>query len=190
MATVRRSPTDITKRASPTRHPRPSYDEFAVDCAASWVPHLVAGHTHSPSASQRAQWADFYRAVHESPTPKTYRELFTSDVDLSDPAGRWRGIEEWSAEEREAISMGVLAKVVALLASRGLTVLEIDFDNPAGWPDTAHHTRRSCTDSTTGGRNGCEFTIQQDRHHADRQALAAGSQNGVPRTPRPDAKHP
>jgi RNA polymerase sigma-70 factor (ECF subfamily) len=86
-------------------------------------------------SAQRTQWADFYRTVHDSPTPKTYREMFTSDVDVSDPASRWRGIAEWSAEERAAISIGVRAKVVALLASRDLTVLEIDFDNPAEWPD-------------------------------------------------------
>lgn len=43
--------------------------------------------------------------------------------------------EEWSAEEREAISVGVRARIVGVLASREITVLEIDFSNPADCPD-------------------------------------------------------
>jgi RNA polymerase sigma factor (sigma-70 family) len=84
--------------------------------------------------SQRRTWADFYRVLHDQPTPRTYRDLFTSDVDVRDPAGHWRGIEAWSAEERDAISMGVRASVVDVLASTGITVVEVDFTNPDEWP--------------------------------------------------------
>lgn len=86
-------------------------------------------------AAAREQWGDFYRVLHNRPVPTTYQELFANDVEVSDPAGRWHGIDEWSAEERAAISVGVRATVVGLLASRDVTVLEIDFTNPAESPD-------------------------------------------------------
>jgi RNA polymerase sigma factor (sigma-70 family) len=86
-------------------------------------------------SARRRQWEDFYRAVHESPTPRTYRDLFAANVEVNDPAGRWQGIKDWSTEERAAISIGVRANVVGLLASRDITVLEINFENPAAWAD-------------------------------------------------------
>src|SRR5215472_15642370 len=85
-------------------------------------------------AAQRKQWEEFYRLVHEQPVARTYQELFAPDVDVRDPAGRWHGIKAWSAEEREAITLGVRAALVGVLASRNITVLEIDFSNPATWP--------------------------------------------------------
>ena len=85
-------------------------------------------------SAQRRRWDDFYRVLHDSPVPRTYTDLFARDVDVSDAAGCWHGIDQWSTEERAAISIGVRAKVVGLLASRDMTVLEIDFDNPPEWP--------------------------------------------------------
>jgi RNA polymerase sigma factor (sigma-70 family) len=73
-------------------------------------------------AAQRTQWEEFYRLVHRQPVPRTYRELFAPDVDVRDPAGHWYGIEAWSAEEREAITVGVQASIVGVLASSELTV--------------------------------------------------------------------
>lgn len=86
-------------------------------------------------AAQRSQWEEFYRLVHQRPVIGTYRELFAPDVDVRDPAGQWCGIKAWSAEEREAITLGVRATIVGVLASSNITVLEIDFSNPAAWPD-------------------------------------------------------
>jgi len=86
-------------------------------------------------AAQRTQWEEFYRLVHHRPGPQTYQELFAPDVDVRDPAGHWRGIEAWSAEERDAITLGVRASIVDVLASSEFTVLEIDFANPETWPD-------------------------------------------------------
>ena len=73
------------------------------------------------------------RASHSA--ARTYQELFAPDVDVRDPAGQWHGINAWSAEEREAITVGVRATIVGVLASSNITVLEIDFSNPAAWPD-------------------------------------------------------
>jgi RNA polymerase sigma factor (sigma-70 family) len=86
-------------------------------------------------AAQREQWEVFYRLVHQRPVPRTYRELFAPDVEVRDPAGHWSGVDAWSAEEREAIALGVRATIMGVLASSNLTVLEIDFSNPATWPD-------------------------------------------------------
>jgi len=86
-------------------------------------------------AATRQLWAGFYREVHDRPQPRTYRELFAPDVDVRDPGGQWHGIAAWSAEERAAISVGVRATIVDVLASRDITVIEIDFRNPADWPD-------------------------------------------------------
>lgn len=84
---------------------------------------------------QRDRWEDFYRTLHERPAPRTYRALFATDVDVRDRHGHWVGVKAWSAEEREAITLGVRAKIVDLLAARSLLVLEIDFTNPPDWPD-------------------------------------------------------
>jgi RNA polymerase sigma-70 factor (ECF subfamily) len=83
---------------------------------------------------RRAEWEGFYSALHESPVPRTYRDAYAPDVQVSDRVGRWRGIEEWSAHEREAIEIGVRANIIGLAASRDFTVLDIDFTNPA-WAD-------------------------------------------------------
>lgn len=85
-------------------------------------------------AVQRQQWEEFYRVLHERPLPHTYRELFAPDVDVCDPAGHWHGISAWSAEEREAITLGVRAKIMDVLASSDISVIEIDFCNPDEWP--------------------------------------------------------
>jgi RNA polymerase sigma factor (sigma-70 family) len=87
-------------------------------------------------AGLRDHWEDFYRTVHERPSPRVYRDLFVPDIDVRDRAGHWVGVESWSAHEREAIALGVRATVVDLLAGGDVTVLEIDFTNPPTWP---HH---------------------------------------------------
>ncbi len=85
-------------------------------------------------AQRREEWAGFYRTLHDHPTPRTYRELFAGDVDVSDRNGNWVGVPSWSAHERDAIELGVRATIVGLLASRSITVIEIDFANPAAAP--------------------------------------------------------
>jgi RNA polymerase sigma-70 factor (ECF subfamily) len=85
-------------------------------------------------SAQHRQWDEFYRNVHDRPAPRTYREFFAPDVDVRDPAGHWRGVTAWSAEEREAITLGVRAKIMDVLASGDITIVEIDFSNPAEWP--------------------------------------------------------
>lgn len=81
-------------------------------------------------ASRGEQWEAFYRTLHEHPTPRAYEELFVPDVDVRDRSGRWVGVEDWSAHERGAIALGVRATITGLLASRDVTVVEIDFTNP------------------------------------------------------------
>jgi Sigma-70, region 4 len=86
-------------------------------------------------ADQYARWADFYRTVHDRPVAATYRELYAHDVDVRDTVGHWVGLSDWSAHEREAIALGVRARLLSVLASGTVTVLEIDFSNPPDWPD-------------------------------------------------------
>lgn len=93
-----------------------------------------ASHAALESA-QREQWESFYHVLHERPVPQTYRDMYTMDVDVRDTNGHWCGIDEWSAHEAVAITRGVRARIVGLLASPGITVLEIDFANPDQWPD-------------------------------------------------------
>jgi RNA polymerase sigma-70 factor (ECF subfamily) len=81
-------------------------------------------------SDRRAEWEDFYRTLHEHPSPRTYTELFEPDVDVRDRSGHWVGLRHWSAHEREAIALGVRAEIVGLLAGRDLTVIELDFTNP------------------------------------------------------------
>jgi RNA polymerase sigma-70 factor (ECF subfamily) len=81
--------------------------------------------------AERAEWEQFYAELHESPVPRTYRGAYAPDVEVTDGIGRWRGIEDWSAHEREAILLGVRASIVGLVASRDVTIIEIDFTNPA-----------------------------------------------------------
>jgi RNA polymerase sigma-70 factor (ECF subfamily) len=92
--------------------------------------------SHAELVDTRSRtWQEFYRTVHDRPEPRTYRELFAPEVEVGDSAGQWHGIGEWSAEERAAISLGVRATVVNVLAGTDITVVEIDFANPAEWPD-------------------------------------------------------
>ena len=51
-------------------------------------------------AAQRTQWEDSTAAC-TTAAPDDLPGPVLSDVDVRDPAGRWRGIEEWSAEERD-----------------------------------------------------------------------------------------
>jgi len=81
-------------------------------------------------AGRREEWEDFYRTLHEHPSPRTYAELFEPDVDVRDRSGHWVGLHDWSAHEREAIALGVRAEIVGLFAGRDITVIEIDFTNP------------------------------------------------------------
>lgn len=92
-----------------------------------------ASHTRL-EIQRREQWEDFYRTLHDHPAPRTYRELFAQDVDVSDRSGRWVGLNDWSAHEREAIELGVRARVVGLFAGKDMTVIELDFANPAAAP--------------------------------------------------------
>jgi RNA polymerase sigma-70 factor (ECF subfamily) len=80
--------------------------------------------------ARRDEWEHFYAELHESPIPRTYRATYTPDVEVSDSVGRWNGVREWADHEREAITLGVRARIVGLVASRDLTIIEIDFANP------------------------------------------------------------
>ncbi|HEY7200085.1 MAG TPA: sigma-70 family RNA polymerase sigma factor [Candidatus Dormibacteraeota bacterium] len=86
-------------------------------------------------ARRLGAWERFYTELHEAPVPGTYRDLYSPEIEVADATGLWRGVAEWSAHEREAIALGVRARIVGLLANRDFTVLEIDFTNPAGAPD-------------------------------------------------------
>jgi hypothetical protein len=90
---------------------------------------------------------------HKHPLPLTYQHLFTPNIDVNDSAHRWHGTNEWSAHERKAIALGVRATIVALGASRDLTVLEIDFTNPPTRPHHCPPKQRWCTNPTTTAPN-------------------------------------
>jgi RNA polymerase sigma-70 factor (ECF subfamily) len=79
----------------------------------------------------RQAWEDFYAELHESPVPRTYRDAYSPDVEVTDHVGWWQGIEDWSAHERQAIDLGVRARIIDVVASATVAVLEIDFTNPA-----------------------------------------------------------
>jgi RNA polymerase sigma-70 factor (ECF subfamily) len=84
---------------------------------------------------RRQQWEQFYADLHEAPLPRTYQPWYAADVEVTDGVGRWRGVEAWSAHERDAIALGVRATIVGLVAARDVTILEIDFANPAAAAD-------------------------------------------------------
>lgn len=84
---------------------------------------------------RRVAWEGFYARLHEHPVPRTYRDAYATGVAVTDGVGAWLGIEAWSAHEREAIALGVRARIVGLVASRDFTILEIDFSNPDWAPD-------------------------------------------------------
>jgi hypothetical protein len=102
--------------------------------------------------AQRSQWEDFYTALHGAPVAHTYRDAYAPDVEVTDRVGCWLGIEEWSAHEREAIEIGVRATIVGLVASRNLTVVDIDFTNPT-WADDHCPPRSTFVHRLTGGRS-------------------------------------
>ena len=83
---------------------------------------------------QRAEWEGFYAELHRVPELRTYRDTHELDVQVSDGDGHWQGLVEWSNHEREAITLGVRAEIVGLVAGTSVTVLEIDFTNPS-WAD-------------------------------------------------------
>jgi RNA polymerase sigma-70 factor (ECF subfamily) len=85
-------------------------------------------------AERRAAWTDFYDAVHERPEASTYRRMYRSEVHVRDVGGTWSGIDDWVAEERPAVELGVRAAVIGVTASAALTVVEIDFSNPPECP--------------------------------------------------------
>ena len=81
-------------------------------------------------ASRRDEWGSFYRELQKVPEPATYLDLYHRDVTVRDRAGQWHGLDAWSAEERDAIQIGVRATLGGLVAGRKLTALEIHFHNP------------------------------------------------------------
>jgi RNA polymerase sigma-70 factor (ECF subfamily) len=115
----------------------------------------VAGSALSHAEIQQATrdaWEGFYAELHESPVPRTYRDAFSPDVEVTDSVGSWRGIEDWSAHEREAIDLGVRARILDVVASADVTVLEIDFINPA-WASDHCPPRSTFVHRLTGGRS-------------------------------------
>jgi len=90
--------------------------------------------------------------VHEKPLPRTYRATYATDVEVTDRNGRWQGVREWSDHERAAIVLGVRARIVDLIASRDITVIEIDFTNPA-WASDHCPPRSTFVHRLAGGRS-------------------------------------
>ena len=119
--------TSATRRIQPTKiQICPAYRRQVLKQALSQA---------SLEAERRAQWEHFYTELHKAPVPRTYRDTYAAGVEVRDTAGRWSGIDAWSAHEREAVVLGVRARVVGVWASSDLTILEIDFTNPAPAPD-------------------------------------------------------
>ena len=102
--------------------------------------------------NRRAEWEGFYAEVHEKPMPRTYRATYATDVEVTDRNGRWQGVREWSDHERAAIVLGVRARIVDLIASRDITVIEIDFTNPA-WASDHCPPRSTFVHRLAGGRS-------------------------------------
>ena len=119
--------------------------------------HSMAGSELSQAErerQQRAEWEGFYAELHGAPEPRTYRHTHALDVQVSDGRGHWQGLVEWSDHEREAITLGVRAEIVGLVAGTGVTVLEIDFTNPPSAGDHCPPAPRSFTTSPTNGHSG------------------------------------
>jgi RNA polymerase sigma-70 factor (ECF subfamily) len=117
--------------------------------------HTLAGSPLSHSDHERTTletWEAFYTELHESPEPRTYQDAFSPDVAVTDQVGRWLGIEDWSAHEREAIELGVTARIVGVAVSAKITVLEIDFTNPA-WASDHCPPRSTFVHRLSGGRS-------------------------------------
>jgi RNA polymerase sigma-70 factor (ECF subfamily) len=102
--------------------------------------------------TRRAQWEHFYAEVHRAPRPRTYRDTYTPDVQVTDNVGAWAGIEDWSAHEREAIQLGVRATIVGLVAGPDQTILEIDFANP-DWANDHCPPRSTFVHRLSAGRS-------------------------------------
>lgn len=115
----------------------------AVDAAA---PHAAR------TRQQGAEWQGFYDALHDAPVPRTYRDRYAPDVEVADGVGSWRGIDEWSAHEREAIALGVRADIVGIVAGADVTVLEIDFVNPT-WASDHCPPRSTFVHHLSSGRS-------------------------------------
>jgi RNA polymerase sigma-70 factor (ECF subfamily) len=102
--------------------------------------------------ARRLEWEDFYERLHEAPEPRTYRDTYAPDIQVTDQVGRWQGIDDWSAHEREAIGLGVRARIVGLVAGRDLTILELDFANPA-WASDHCPPRSTFVHRLSSGRS-------------------------------------
>ena len=102
--------------------------------------------------SRRADWESFYADLHERPVPRTYRATYAADVVVSDLNNTWRGIREWSDHERDAIVLGVRARIVDVVAGSDVTVLEIDFTNP-DWAADHCPPRSTFVHHLTDGRS-------------------------------------
>jgi RNA polymerase sigma factor (sigma-70 family) len=102
--------------------------------------------------NRRAEWEAFYAELHEKPVPRTYRASYSPDIEVTDRNGRWQGVREWSDHERKAIVLGVRARIVDLVASRDITVIEIDFTNP-DWASDHCPPRSTFVHRLAGGRS-------------------------------------
>lgn len=102
--------------------------------------------------ARRIEWEGFYAELHEAPIARTYRDTYAPQVEVSDGVGRWRGVLDWSTHEREAIEIGVRATIVGVVASRDMTVLDIDFTNPA-WADDHCPPRSTFVHRLSAGRS-------------------------------------
>ena len=103
--------------------------------------------------SRRADWESCYADLHERPVPRTYRATYAADVVVSDLNNTWRGIRERSDHERDAIVLGVRARIVDVVAGSDVTVLEIDFTNP-DWAADHCPPRSTFVHHLTDGRSG------------------------------------
>ncbi len=106
----------------------------------------------STETARRTQWEHFYAEVHQTPIARTYRDVYASQVRVRDSANSWTGVAAWSEHEREAIELGVRARIVGLAASRDTTILEIDFRNPA-WAEDHCPPRSTFVHRLEAGRS-------------------------------------
>ncbi len=84
--------------------------------------------------------------------PRTYWATYATHVEVTDRNGRWQGVREWADHERAAIVLGVRARIVDLIASRDITVIEIDFTNP-DWASDHCPPRSTFVHRLAGGRS-------------------------------------
>lgn len=98
--------------------------ELGQTLESTWSDHAAL------EARQRAQWEYFYSVVHQAPVSGAYRDVYTPDVRVRDTVASWQGRVAWAEHEREAIMLGVRARIVGIQAAQDLAVLEVDFTNP------------------------------------------------------------